>query len=341
MSDGLRVRRTRVSARSIQIALGVVWLLDGLLQLQPKMFGLDFAHQVILPNASGQPGFIASAITHLSHLIAAQPALVDIVFAGVQLLIGAGLLIRQTVKPALVLSFAWALGVWSLGEGFGGLFNHSAMPITGAPGAALLYLVIGLLVWPRQGEVVGTGSAAGEGLLGELVGRVVWVVLWCGLGIMWFLPSSSGNGALPGMISDAASGEPGWLAHVQLSLAHSVGGGSTVAVAAGLLSMLVGLGPLLFRRFTAYLVIGVALALDFWVVGQALGQMFTGLATDPSTGPLVVLLALAIYPGVPVRIPPPPPAPGPVLATYDTSVLDHEALGTKVMATKVLSGHTS
>jgi hypothetical protein len=30
-----------------------------------------------------------------------------------------------------------------------------------------------------------------------------------------------------------------------------------------------------------------------------------------------------------------------VLATYDTSVLDHEALGTKVMATKVLSGHTS
>ena len=34
----------RVSARTIQIGLGVIWLLDGLLQLQPRMFGPDFAN---------------------------------------------------------------------------------------------------------------------------------------------------------------------------------------------------------------------------------------------------------------------------------------------------------
>ena len=45
-----------------------------------------------------------------------------------------------------------------------------------------------------------------------------------------------------------------------------------------------------------FLVAGVALALDYWVFGQAFGQAFSGIATDPNTGPLLVLLALALYP---------------------------------------------
>ena len=50
------------------------------------------------------------------------------------------------------------------------------------------------------------------------------------------------------------------------------------------------------RHTTAFLVAGAALALDYWVFGEAFGGMFTGLATDPNTGPLLVLLALAVYP---------------------------------------------
>ena len=141
--------RPRLTARHIQVGLGMVWLLDGLLQLQPKMFGSGFADMVIMPSAQGQPGVVSSAITHVAHLMSVQPALVNALFAGVQLLIGAGLLIRETVKPALVVSFVWALGVWTLGEGFGMLLTGHASPLSGAPGAALLYAVIGLLVWPR------------------------------------------------------------------------------------------------------------------------------------------------------------------------------------------------
>jgi hypothetical protein len=44
------------------------------------------------------------------------------------------------------------------------------------------------------------------------------------------------------------------------------------------------------------LVLGAALALDFWVFGEAFGQPFSGIATDPNTGPLLVLLALTLYP---------------------------------------------
>jgi hypothetical protein len=290
-------RRVRIPARTIQIVLGVIWLADGLLQLQPAMLGKGFANNVIMPSAQGQPGLVAGLITHTAHLMAAQPVLTDLVFAGVQLLIGVGLLVRETVKPALALSFVWALGVWSIGEGFGGLLTGSAMPLTGAPGAALLYVAIGLLVWPRRQVDVVSGPAAAEGPLGERGGKAIWAVLWCGMGILWLVPASTSGGMLSGAVTGAAAGEPGWLSSFLMPVAHALGtGGTPIAVGAGILSIAIGVGPLLVRRYTVFLVAGVALALDCWVFGQAFGQLFMGIATDPSTGPLVVLLALAILP---------------------------------------------
>jgi hypothetical protein len=302
----------RVSARSIQIGLGLVWLLDGLLQLQPKMFGPDFANGVILPMTQGQPNFVSAALTHVAHLVSVQPVLANSVFAGIQILIGIGLLIRETVKPALVLSFVWALGVWALGEGFGMLFTGAASPLTGAPGAALLYVAIGVLVWPRVKGPAVSGPAAAEGLLGEWGGKAIWAVTWIGMGILWLLPANRAGGSISGAISSSVADEPGWLAHVQLSVAHALGtGGGSVAVVCGVLSFIIGLGPLLSRRSTVFLVAGAALALDYWVFGEAFGAVFTGLGTDPNTGPLLVLLALALYPnrawagsraGVPSRV---------------------------------------
>jgi hypothetical protein len=290
-------RPVRATARSVQIALGVVWLADGLLQLQPKMFGVGFTNDVILPSARGQPGIVSGAITHTAHLISTQPVATDLVFAGTQLLIGAGLLISETVKPALALSFVWALGIWSLGEGFGGLLNATAMPLTGAPGAALLYVAIGLVVWPRKKLADLDGPAAAEGLLGEAGAQTIWALLWCGLGILWLLPASSDSGALSSALSGVAASQPGWLAHLQLAVAHSLGsGGASVAVVAGLLSFVIGVGPLLTRRSTIFLIAGAAMALDFWVLGQGFGQITSGMATDPNTGPLLVLLAFALAP---------------------------------------------
>ena len=61
-----------------------------------------------------------------------------------------GLLFRRTARPALVVSFAWAFVVWWFGEGFGMIPMGMASPLTGAPGAVLLYGLIGLLVWPSD-----------------------------------------------------------------------------------------------------------------------------------------------------------------------------------------------
>ncbi|HMD46833.1 MAG TPA: hypothetical protein VKG43_11770, partial [Acidimicrobiales bacterium] len=100
-----------------------------------------------------------------------------------------------------------------------------------------------------------------------------------------------------GAIAGAASGEPGWLARLQLSAAHALGGsGTAVAVILAVVSVAIGLGPLITRRTTVFLVAGAALSLDYWILGQSLGGIFTGMATDPNTGPLVVLLALTLFP---------------------------------------------
>jgi len=50
------------------------------------------------------------------------------------------------------------------------------------------------------------------------------------------------------------------------------------------------------RHTTVFLVAGAALAFDYWVFGEAFGQIFSGIATDPNSGPLLVLLALTLYP---------------------------------------------
>ena len=36
------------------------------------------------------------------------------------------------------------------------------------------------------------------------------------------------------------------------------------------------------------------MATVFWVLGQNIGQLYSGQATDPNTGPLIVLMALAL-----------------------------------------------
>ena len=52
----------RKGARTLQIALGLLWLLDGVLQAQPFMFTSDFVTQVIAPVGQGQPGFVSGPV---------------------------------------------------------------------------------------------------------------------------------------------------------------------------------------------------------------------------------------------------------------------------------------
>ena len=96
-----------------------------------------------------------------------------------------------------------------------------------------------------------------------------------------------------------SSGEPSAYSHFLNSFGNQFGsGGVWTTWLLAIASLIVGFGPLLFRRPTPFLAGGGLLAAFFWVSGQGLGGIFTGSGTDPNTGPLIILLALAMVPAV-------------------------------------------
>jgi len=321
--------------RALQLALAGLWLLDGALQLQPAMFSRAFADHVLEPAAAENPSWIASPILAIAHLVSSQPLLFDLLFASLQLLIGFGLLWRATVRPALALGILWSLVVWYLGEGLGGVFA-GASPLTGAPGAAVLYAFLSLLAWPRDERGPGadpdrpgrSGSRRRLGAVGPRDGARPrwavggWVALWASLawfaahagfadlgvaqaGIFESAREAAHAQALAGWVGQAtyagarATGNPGWLAGLDrswaaLSAHHAAAIGVAFTVALALAALAPLARPAAAR---ALFVVAILSALAIWTVGENFGEILTGHGTDPNTGPLLIALTAAFWPG--------------------------------------------
>lgn len=281
--------------RALQVVLGSIWLVDGALQLQPFMFTKGFVTSVLLPNAAGNPGIVARPIVDVARVLEPHIAFWNAGFAVVQLAIGIGLLVPRTVRAALAASIAWSAAVWWFGEGFGGLLTGSASLVAGAPGAVLLYGLLAAVAWPRTDEEAsGTRRAVAAPLLGAAV--------WLGGAALVLQPAERTPSALAGLVRGAAAGEPRWLAGMLDSVAIGLGrAGSAATVGLAVAMALVGVGMLVGRARQVAVVVAVVLALGIWVVGEAFGGVLSGQGTDPNSGPLLVLLALAAYERRPAR----------------------------------------
>ncbi len=289
--------RPLVTARGIQIALGVVWLLDGLFQFKSFMFTHGIVTEVFEPAMHGQPAFIGEPMRTLDDFYGRDLTLWNTLSGEIQVAIGLALICsRRLVKPALAVSFAWAIYVWWFGEGFGGLTSNTLpAPLMGAPGAVILYAIIGLLVWPtdrREGR-----SPAALGPLGDRGGLYLWSGLWVISAGLWLANVNRAKEATHGMITEMAEASPHWLARIQDSLAkHTVGHGSTIAIVLAIVSLAVAFAVWTPLRWPA-LVVGIVLSLAYWLYGQDLGGPFWSEgATDFNAGPLFVLLAVALLP---------------------------------------------
>jgi len=277
--------------RAIQSALGLIWLLDGGLQFQSFMYSKGFIG-LLTSGAAGQPGWLASSVEWSAHVAQRDLTVWNTLFALIQVAIGLGLLYRRTVKVALVGSFAWAFVVWWFGEAFGMLLMNMANPLTGAPGAVMLYAIVGLLVWPN--------GAAG-GLLGARGARTAWAVLWLVMSWLWLLGPNSSANATRDAINAAPSGMS-WLSTVQDWVAGAASGnGLPIALVLATCSAAIGVAVAVNWHPRRFLVLAVALNLAYWVVGQGLGGIFEGGATDPNAAPLFILLAWVLYTLVPLQ----------------------------------------
>jgi hypothetical protein len=264
----------RFTRRHLQIALGLFWLLDGALQLQPYMLGTDFANQVIAPTASGQPHWVSAPVLWGARLIAAHPVGWDVPFALIQLLIGFGLLFPRTARLALAVSVPWGLGVWFFGEGLSGMASGHASLLTGAPGSVLVYVLLAIAAWPSRDP---RHEAPARWL------AVAWAVIWVGAAVLQALPAQNTGPDLVGALAGPVPAS-GWVT------SH----GTAVVAVLVIVEALIGLGALHRRTRGPAVAVGFVVALVIWVIGQDFGLLFSGQATDPNTAPLLALMAVAI-----------------------------------------------
>lgn len=300
--------------RWLQIGLGVVWVLDAALQYQPYMFTRGFVTTIVDPASSGNPAAIANSVTGAGRILLHDVVLFNAAFATIQLAVGLGLLWRPTVKAALAGTIAWGLAVWLLGEGLGGILTGSASPLTGAPGAAVLYVLLAVVIWPRRAPLEDltaqrrsaaagpAASVAASSPLGPRWSRLSWLLLWGSSAYFLLQAQVRAPGHLSSAIGSLAGGEPGWLASTDRGVANAVGSsGGVVSVVLAITFLLVGLAVSIPAATRPALALAIMSAAAIWVLTENLGGIFTGTGTDPNTGPLLILLAAAYWPPGPQR----------------------------------------
>jgi hypothetical protein len=302
-----------VTRRSIQITLGFLWLLDGALQLQKQMFSANFANDVIAPSATGQPLIVSGPIHFEIHILLLHPAIFNLFFALTQLLIGFLILFKRTTRIGLIGSTIWALMVWYLGEGLGGLLGLHTILLIGAPGAVIIYAILALAVMPKNDTKFDRQPAFWLPL--------IWAILWIGGAIYQILPGQNTAADISSMILNNSTNAPHWLASLDVNLANKINhithngavasmhmsayqmahmqtqstSGSWLIVILVIIQLLIGLLILLRGSFRkTAIIIGIILSLCFWVYGQNLGNYYSGLATDPNSAPLFIILGVAI-----------------------------------------------
>ena len=303
--------------RVLQLVLATIWLFDAVLQLQPVMFTRQFGEAMIAPQAHGNPSPVAHSISWASHVIVHHSVATDAAFASIQILIGLGIAWRPTVKATLAVSIVWAVAVWWFGEGLGGVASGTATTVSGAPGAVLIYAVLAVLLWPadRAGpEATSTAARA----VGDRVARSIWVLVW---GSLAFFALSGANRSADGLrdvVATQRSGEPGWLAALDRHAADLLAGrGLWVSITLAAVLGVIALSVFMPARPARVIgVVAVVLALGIWVVGENFGQVFSGSATDPNSGPLLALLALAFWRRLPA------PASGPTASSRRDRMLE-------------------
>ena len=279
------------STRRVQTVLGLLWLLDGGLQFQGFMYSHGFP-AMLVGLAQGQPGWLHDSMVWAAKFANGDLAVWNTLFALTQVLIGAGLLYRPTVKFAIAGSLGWVLVVWWFGEGFGMLFMDMAQPLTGAPGGVFMYGLIGLLAWPngRPGGIFGPGGA-----------KLVWAGLWLLMAWLWLMAPSSSANATHDALTGVDSGI-GFINSLQSDLASAArGDGLVIALVLSALSAAIGIAVATDWHPRTFLAISIVLSAVYWVIPQAFGGIFAGGATDPNTAPLFILLACAMYPVVSAR----------------------------------------
>lgn len=290
------------SQRTLRRILGAIWIIDGLLQLQPQMFTMNMINGVMIPMLQDQPPFIARNLLWITDITAQNLTTVNIVIAIVQVSIGVLLFAGIYLRAVIIFSAAWALMVWYGGEGMSMLLTGHASFLTGAPGAVLLYALIGFAVYPKRDVLSRLASKHYEGLLSRLQLRRIFAALWIFFGLLQLQPYWWQHGQISSMIRGMV-GMGGANSSIIDPTLQTVGpqmasGELVTNVVLIVICFALGIG-LAFGPdawIHAVLLASIVFSLLVWWFAQALGGVLTGMATDFNSGLLLVMIAIACWP---------------------------------------------
>ncbi len=241
----------------MQSILGIVWLFDGLLQFRPRMLGSGFVVHAMLTLSNGEPLWLHRLVIWNAHLLLWHPALADVSVGVIQIGLGIWLITGRYARWALSSSILWAIIVWVIGEAFGGLFTGASWLGNGAPGAALLYALLSLGLWPtwhRKQRLIYFQTVA--------------AALWAFESLLWLLPSA------------------------RLGLGQAIGVehiGSLTGLALCALIAVLLISP---RGVSIGALSATGMALIIWTFNEKLGQFWQPYATDINSGFLLALISV-------------------------------------------------
>jgi cytochrome oxidase Cu insertion factor (SCO1/SenC/PrrC family) len=277
--------------RFLRVAFGVLWIVDGLLQLQAGM-PTGLVDGVIKPAAATSPGWVQHLVDSGVTVWANHPAAAAASTVWIQLGIGLLLLVGPRgwwSRGAGLATVGWGLVVWSVGNAFGGIFAPGLTILFGAPGAVLFYVVAGALValpdraWegPQLGRLV--LRAAGVLLLGAAV-----LQAWPGRGF-WQGTVHEAPGTLAAMVGQMAqASQPGPLHSLVSSFAsfdraHGWGVNLVAVVALAGLGTALLVGARTGRRvLRPTMVVFAVLCVADWILIEDFG-FWGGVGTDPNS----------------------------------------------------------
>lgn len=127
----------------------------------------------------GTPTAVNRSIYWVVDIIAPHAAAWNSLFVVIQAAIGLALPLGRLDRLAIAASIPYALGIWWVGEGFGLLPTGFALFASGAPGAVLLYPLIGLLAWPILRSDPGQRT-----IIAQTAGAGAWIALWAVLSLL-------------------------------------------------------------------------------------------------------------------------------------------------------------
>jgi len=285
----------------------VLWIIDGLLQLQPQMFTMNMVNGVMLPNVQSQPGPIAASLYWIITITTQYLTETNWTIAVIQVIIGVGLLVGWRVKWFYALSIIWAVFAWYGGEGMSLLLTGKASALSGAPGSVLFYALLAIALWPRSTPDHAAAQTNDEApqprtLLSREALRWFLAGYWLLAGLLqlqpyWWQPEQisqsvtamTSPGSLSGVIVDPTLR---WLS----AITSGSEGPLNMALIVVFVALAVGSALVKTEHIRPWLVASIAVSLILWWFAQSLGMILTGMSTDPNSGPLVILLTLACWP---------------------------------------------